>query len=146
MNTLFNSMVLLWDLPFSFAMNMVESQISKCRLPLYYRRYVDDIFAIFKNKSEADDFLTNLNLIHKNFSFTIEKEKNHTLRLLDVMVIFQSSLLRLRGEFDLRILELTFLLKSMFCSHEILYKKSVLRSLFIRAKRPSSSQANYLIA
>ena len=29
--------------------------------PLYYKRYVDDIFAVFNNENEANEFFTYLN-------------------------------------------------------------------------------------
>ena len=52
----------------------------------FYRRYVDDIFCLFNNEKDADDFLGFLNEQHKNIKFTIEKEMNKRLPFLDVLI------------------------------------------------------------
>ena len=43
--------------------------------PLMYRRYVDDIFCLFNNETEAFSFLEFLNKQHPNVKFTYESEK-----------------------------------------------------------------------
>ena len=40
---------------------------------LFYQRYVDDIFCVFKNETQANIFLEFLNTRHNNIKFTIEK-------------------------------------------------------------------------
>ena len=52
---------------------------------LFYKRYVDDIFCIFKTE-EVDKFLDFLNNKHKNIKFTIEKEQDQKLPFLDVLI------------------------------------------------------------
>ena len=42
---------------------------------LFYKRYVDDIFCIFKTSEQADKFLDFLNTRHKNIKFTTEKNR-----------------------------------------------------------------------
>ena len=42
--------------------------------PLFYKRYVDDIIAMFDNESDSLQFLNYLNTKHLNIKFTIEKE------------------------------------------------------------------------
>ena len=54
--------------------------------PPTYFRYVDDMFAIFDHKAEADEFLTKLNCLHPSLKFTFEKEKGKCLLFLDVYV------------------------------------------------------------
>ena len=54
--------------------------------PIVYKRYVDDCFAIFNNKQEADRFLEFLNKQHKNIKFTIECENNKKLPFLDILI------------------------------------------------------------
>ena len=54
--------------------------------PLFYQRYVDDIFAVFNNENDADQFLLYLNSKHSNIKFTIEKEKNRILPFLDILI------------------------------------------------------------
>ena len=44
---------------------------------LFYKRYVDDIFCLFKCETGVEYFLTFLNWQHHNIKFTIEKEKNN---------------------------------------------------------------------
>ena len=58
------------------------SQISK---PSTYYRYVDNKFAIFRNKEESENFFNQLNCLHPSLKFTFEKEKNN-LPFLDVNV------------------------------------------------------------
>ena len=52
---------------------------------LFYKRYVDDIFCLFKRETDAERFLTFLNGQHPNIKFTIEKEKNSQLPFLDIL-------------------------------------------------------------
>ena len=52
---------------------------------LFYKRYVDDIFSLFKREADADRFLTFLNRQHPNIKLTIEKEKNNQLPFLDIL-------------------------------------------------------------
>ena len=54
--------------------------------PLFYTRYVDDIFAAFNNANDAFLFLTYLNTKHPNIKFTHETENNHKLSFLDVSI------------------------------------------------------------
>ena len=54
--------------------------------PLMYFRYVDDTFAVFNNEENCDTFLTHLNSLHPSLRFTYEKESNHSLPFLDVLV------------------------------------------------------------
>ena len=54
--------------------------------PLAYFRYVDDTFAVFRNEEECNAFLSHLNSLHPSLRFTHEKESNHALPFLDVLV------------------------------------------------------------
>ena len=49
-------------------------------------RYVDDTFAVFNNEEDCNTFLTHLNSLHPSLRFTYEKESNHSLPFLDVLV------------------------------------------------------------
>ena len=53
---------------------------------LVYFRYVDDTFAVFNNKEDCNTFLTHLNSLHPSLRFSYEKESNHSLPFLDVLV------------------------------------------------------------
>ena len=54
--------------------------------PLYYRRYVDDIFAMFKSPEHVEQFHSYMNTKHNSLSFTFEQEENGSLSFLDVKV------------------------------------------------------------
>ena len=58
--------------------------------PSYYKRYVDDIFAVFDCKDEALQFFEYLNTRHPNITFSIECENNRTLPFLDVNISCKS--------------------------------------------------------
>ena len=52
---------------------------------LFYKQHVDGIFCLFKCEADAERFLTFLNRQHPNIKFTIGKEKNNRLPLLDIL-------------------------------------------------------------
>ena len=54
--------------------------------PIFYKRYVDDIFAVFESDSDADTFYSYLNTRHENIKFTFEKEKDNKLPFLDILI------------------------------------------------------------
>jgi len=54
--------------------------------PLAYFRYVDDTFAVFNNEDDCNTFLSHLNSHLPSLRFTHEKEFNHSLPFLDVLV------------------------------------------------------------
>ena len=53
---------------------------------VFYRRYVDDIFALLSSHDHADKFKEYLSSKHPNISFSIEKEKDGYLPFLDVNI------------------------------------------------------------
>ena len=53
---------------------------------LHYKRYVDDIFCLFKTEIEVEKFYSFINCQHPNIKFTLEKEQNKTLPFLDILV------------------------------------------------------------
>ena len=54
--------------------------------PSYYRRYVDDIFVLFKDESHLELFKAYFNTQHSNMNFTSESEQDNALPFLDVYV------------------------------------------------------------
>ena len=51
--------------------NWIEkAQVAK---PTFCKRYIDDIFAVFNSKLDAETFYTYLHTTHKNIKFTYEK-------------------------------------------------------------------------
>jgi len=54
--------------------------------PCMFQRYVDDTFAIFKTENDSEMFYNKLNLMHPLLKFTMEKETDGTLPILDVKI------------------------------------------------------------
>ena len=54
--------------------------------PIFYRRYVDDIFVLFESAEHLSKFHDYFNTCHPNMSFSFEQEKNGKLSFLDVEV------------------------------------------------------------
>ena len=52
--------------------------------PVFYRRYVDDIFVLFKSDEHLSKFHAYLNTCHPYMSFSFEQEINDELSFLDV--------------------------------------------------------------
>ena len=55
--------------------------------PSFYRRYVDDIFLLFKTADQVEKFKAYMNTRHKNMKFTSETEVDDILPFLDIKVI-----------------------------------------------------------
>ena len=54
--------------------------------PIYYKRYVDDIFLLFKSSEQVQSFRDFMNTRHPNITFTFEKEESNSFSFLDVKV------------------------------------------------------------
>ena len=54
--------------------------------PIFYRRYVDDTFVLFREQNHAVLFFDYINKQHPNLSFTMEQENNSSLSFLDVLI------------------------------------------------------------
>ena len=54
--------------------------------PVYYRKYVDDIFALFGSPDHLEKFTSYVNSKHKNIKITYEKESNNSLPFLDILI------------------------------------------------------------
>ena len=54
--------------------------------PACYRRYVDDIFVLFRSPDHLEKFKNYLNSKHTNIGFTCEKEHNNFMPFLDVLI------------------------------------------------------------
>ena len=67
-------------------MGFCEAKVPTERWPLFYRRFVDDTFAVFESESGSLDFFRLLNGLHPALKFTIEGEKDDRLPFMDVLV------------------------------------------------------------
>ena len=54
--------------------------------PVYYKRYVDDLFVLFRSAHDLETFNQYLNTKHAKIKFTNEKEVNGSLSFLDVLI------------------------------------------------------------
>lgn len=68
-----------------FMSKLEEAFMRESWAPRFYRRYVDDSFAIVK-KGEAQNILSKLNERDKNIIFTMEREIDGHLPFLDILV------------------------------------------------------------
>ena len=66
-----------------------ESFLSQCPAsfkPVFYKRYVDDTFLLFREENHAASFLHFVNTFHPNIKFTMEAESSNQLPFLDILV------------------------------------------------------------
>ena len=57
------------------------------KLPEFYRRYVDDTFAMMKNVPAAEDFLSTLNSCHPSINFAMELASDNKLPFIGLEVL-----------------------------------------------------------
>ena len=57
------------------------------KLPEFYRRYVDDTFAMMKSVPAAEDFLSTLNNCHPSINFTMELASDNKLPFIGMEVL-----------------------------------------------------------
>ena len=60
-----------------------EPQLAKVA---FYKRYADDIFAVFESELDAGTFHTHLNTKHKNIKLKYEKKIENKLPFLDILI------------------------------------------------------------
>ena len=104
--------------------------------PVYYKRYIDDTFALFRDASHPSLFLQYLNSKHSNIKFTMEMESDKKLAFLDCLVTkfgdtFNTSVFR-KDTF-------TGLGTSYFSFCTFGFKMNGIRTLLHRAYRVSSN-------
>ena len=66
--------------------NQMARAVPKEFKPVFYRRYVDDIFVLFESTEHLSKFYNYFNTCHPNMSFSFEQEKNGKLSFLDIEV------------------------------------------------------------
>jgi len=119
-------------------MNNLEEQLSQYtgQGPIYYSRYVDDIFLIFKSRSNIEPFFAFMNDLHSNIEFTKEEESNHALPFLDVLVTRSDGQYNTSQFFKKTD---TGLYTSPFSECDPKYKNNLLKCLITRAYRIGSN-------
>ena len=63
----------------------LENCPQECK-PVYYRRYIDDIFLLFTSPDHSVKFQEYLNKQHINLKFTSEVEQNDEFTFLDINI------------------------------------------------------------
>ena len=58
--------------------------------PVFYKRYVDDIFVLFKRPEHVKPFVDYMNSKHKNINFSFETEKDEQMPFLDINVFHEN--------------------------------------------------------
>ena len=58
--------------------------------PAFYKRYVDDIFVLFKRPEHVKPFVNYMNSKHKNINFSFETEKDEQMPFLDVNIFCEN--------------------------------------------------------
>jgi len=104
--------------------------------PVFYRRYVDDTFLLFRAPDHAELFLNYLNSRHPNIRFTMQLENDGSLSFLDCKVYrqnnsFQTSVFRKET--------FTGLGTSFFSFCTFKFKINSLKTLLYRGYRISSN-------
>ena len=69
-----------------FESEWLQEQLGSDGSPLYYRRYVDDIFCVLKSRDQLQTCLESLNRKHPNIKFKVEEENNGSISFLDILV------------------------------------------------------------
>ena len=108
--------------------------------PVWYRRYVDDTFLLFKKQEHVDAFLEYVNAKHRNIKFTVERENNNVLSFLDVNVCrknnyFETNVFRKKTY--------TGLGMNFLSSIPIEYKRNLIGCLINRAYNICSNYVNF---
>ena len=62
---------------------MEKAQVAKCT---FYKRYVDDIFAVFESELDEETFYAYLDIKGKNIKFTYGKQIENKLSFLDILI------------------------------------------------------------
>ena len=122
---------------FTYFMCSIEEKLAhENKLPNFYRRYVDDTFALVPDPTAATDFLSVLNDAHPAIQFTMETAVNNSLPFLGMVITktdnhLNTSVYRKKTNKGLLL---------HYQSHvDNRYKRSLIRTMLDRAKRLSSS-------
>ena len=70
----------------TFMCSIEEKLAHENKLPTFYRRYVDDTFALVPDLTAATDFLSVLNDAHPAIQFTMETAVNNSLPFVGMVI------------------------------------------------------------
>ena len=98
---------------------------------LFYRRYVDDTFWLFHSEHDATLFFNYINSRHPDIRFTMEKQVNHKLPFLDVLMDNNDPNSSLTSVYRKK--TFTGLLTNNFSFTSYFYKVGLIKTLVSRA-------------
>ena len=107
----------------------------------FYRRYVDDTFALFNTEQEALSFFSYINSQHPNIKFTMEREGNQKLPFLDVLLDNHSNQGIITSVFHKK--TYTGLLTNYFSLVPFSYKLGLVRTLVDRIFKINNTSAGF---
>ena len=110
-------------------------------LPVTYKRFVDDTFAIFNNKQESNMFFEYLNNLHPNIKFTKEDESANNLAFLDVLITRDTDGTLFTSVYRKPTFSGLYMKYDSFIPLQ--FKKCLVFGLLMRAWRICSSQPNF---
>ena len=120
-------------LAMAFMCYMEELWLADCPLefkPLFYKRYVDDSFLIFKSRDQIEKFLNYLNNKHSNIKFTSDIEENNALPFLETIFKHENNVI---STSMYRKPTFTGLYSKYSSFTPIIYKKNLVSTLCFRA-------------
>ena len=109
--------------------------------PKFYKRYVDDIFAVFKSTADRDSFFKGLNGQHQNLKFTMETGIDQ-LPFLDVSVSVKG------GKYQTQVYRKptnTGVIMNYNCDAPLTWKRSLIKCFLKRAFVNSSNYSLFRI-
>ena len=110
--------------------------------PTLYRRYVDDVFAVFRSHKDRDEFFEVLNKAHKNLKFTMESSTtNNMLPFLDISISIQNETFTTKVY---RKPSNTHILMNYKCVAPTKWKSSLVKCLLNKDYRISSSHEFFI--
>ena len=80
--------------------------------PKLYKRYVDDIFAMFRSRDHVTTFVDYMNTKHPNIRFTFEIEDQNSFSFSDIEIITKAGKKLLKHQFIQKVHSVVFLLIS----------------------------------
>ena len=103
---------------------------------VHHKRYVDDIFCLFKTEIEVEEFYSFINCQHPNTKFTLEKEHKKTLPFSGILVNSNENKIETSAYYKKTY---TGLLTYYFSFTRAVYKSSLVRTLVDRTFKINSS-------
>ena len=86
-----NRLMILTNFYFKLCLPKLKNVRNIVRNIVVYRRYVDDVFVLFKSKDHLLLFAKYMNTRHKNLKFTFDFEQNNSFSFLDVKITHGSN-------------------------------------------------------